>query len=139
MEQYLTYEQYQTWGGTLSESAFALAEIKARARIDAMTQKRVAYMQTVPEQVQAAMMEIITVDGTYSASAQAAAPVAASFTTDGYSESYGSAESRTATIEKQLTASILTLLDGVVDDHGTPLTFAGVPTAHDPWPGVWIP
>jgi hypothetical protein len=139
VEQYLTYEQYQAWGGTLSESAFNLAEIKARARIDAMTQKRVAYMQTVPEQVQAAMMEIITVDGTYSASAQAAAPVAASFTTDGYSESYGSAESRTATIEKQLTASILTLLDGVVDDHGTPLTFAGVPTAHDPWPGVWIP
>ena len=137
--QYLTFEQYQAWGGTLEEAAFNLAEIKARARIDAMTQKRVAYMQAVPEQVQAAMMEIITVDGTYSASAQASAPVAASFTTDGYSESYGSAESRTATIEKQLTASILTLLDGVVDDHGTPLTFAGVPTAHDPWPGVWIP
>ena len=139
MAQYMTYEQYQAWGGTLDEAAFNLAEIKARARIDALTQKRVAYMQTVPEQVQAAMMEIITVDGTYSASAQAAAPVAASFTTDGYSESYGSAESRTAAIEKQLTASILTLLDGVVDDHGTPLTFAGVPTAHEPWPGVWIP
>lgn len=139
MAQYLTYEQYQEWGGTLSESAFNLAEIKARARIDALTQKRVAYMQTVPEQVQAAMMEIITVDGTYSASAQAAAPVAASFTTDGYSESYGSAESRTASIEKQLTASILTLLDGVVDDHGTPLTFAGVPTAGDGWIGGWIP
>ena len=139
MAQYLTYEQYQAWGGTLDEAAFNLAEIKARSRIDAMTQKRVAYMQTVPEQVQAAMMEIITVDGTYSAGAQASSPVAASFTTDGYSESYGSAESRTAAIEKQLTASILTLLDGVLDDEGTPLTFAGVPTAHDPWPGVWIP
>ena len=139
MAQYLTYAQYQAWGGTLEEAAFNLAEIKARARIDAMTQKRVAYMQTVPEQVQAAMMEIITVDQTYSASAQASSPVAASFTTDGYSESYGSAESRTAAIEKQLTGSILTLLDGVLDDEGTPLTFAGVPTAHDPWPGVWIP
>ena len=42
MAQYLTYEQYQAWGGTLDESAFNLAEIKARARIDAMTQKRVA-------------------------------------------------------------------------------------------------
>ena len=139
MAQYLTYAQYQAWGGTLDESAFNLAEIKARSRIDAMTQRRVAYMQTVPEQVQAAMMEIITVDQTYSASAQASSPVAASFTTDGYSESYGSAESRTAAIEKQLTGSILTLLDGVLDDEGTPLTFAGVPTAHDPWPGVWIP
>lgn len=139
MAQYLTYEKYQEWGGTLDESAFNLAEIKARARIDALTMGRVKAMAEVPEQVQAAMMEIIQVDGTYSASAQAAAPVAASFSTDGYSESYGSAESRTATIEKQLTASLLTLLDGVVDDHGTPLTFAGVPTAGDGWIGGWIP
>lgn len=139
MAQYLTYEQYQAWGGTLEESAFNLAEIKARSRVDALTMGRVARMAAVPEQVQAAMMEIITVDGTFSASAQAAAPVAASFTTDGYSESYGSAESRTAAIEKQLTGSILALLDGVLDDDGVPLTFAGVPTAHDPWPGVWIP
>lgn len=139
MAQYLTYAQYQAWGGTMAESAFNLAEIKARARIDAMTQGRVAVMQTVPEQVQAAMMEIINVDSTYSAAAQAAAPVVASFSTDGYSESYGSAESRTAAIEKQLTASILTLLDGVVDDNGVPLTFAGVPTIGEPWPGVFIP
>lgn len=139
MAQYLTYAQYQDWGGTLDEGAFNLAEIKARARVDALTMGRVKAMAEVPEQVQAAMMEIITVDGTFSASAQAAAPVAASFTTDGYSESYGSAESRTAAIEKQLTGSILALLDGVLDDEGVPLTFAGVPTAHDPWPGVWIP
>lgn len=139
MAQYLTYAQYQAWGGTMAESAFNLAEIKARARIDAMTQGRVAQMAQVPEQVQAAMMEIITVDSTYSAAAQAAAPVVASFSTDGYSESYGSAESRTAAIEKQLTVSILTLLDGVVDDKGVPLTFAGVPTIGEPWPGVFIP
>lgn len=139
MAQYLTFAQYQEWGGTLNEAAFNLAEIKARARIDALTMGRVARMAAVPEQVQAAMMEIITVDGTFSASAQVSAPVAASFTTDGYSESYGSVESRTAAIEKQLTGSLLTLLDGVLDDEGVPLTFAGVPTAGDPWPGVWIP
>lgn len=139
MAQYLTYAQYQAWGGGLSESAFNLAEIKARARIDAMTQGRVAYMAQVPEQVQAAMMEIITVDGTYSAGAQASAPVAASFTTDGYSESYGSAETRTAAIEKQLTGSIETLLDGVTDDDGVPLLYAGVPTIGAPWIGGIIP
>ena len=139
MAQYLTYEQYLAWGGTLDESAFNLAEIKARARIDAMTQKRVAYMREVPEQVQAAMMEIITVDSTYSAAAQVSAPVAASFTTDGYSESYGSAESRTAAIEKQLTGSLETLLDGVTDDDGMPLLYAGVPTIGTPWIGGLIP
>ena len=134
MAQYLTYAQYTAWGGTLSEAAFNLAEIKARSRIDAMTQGRVAHMAAVPEQVQAAMMEIIQVDGTYSAAAQASAPVAASFTTDGYSESYGSAESRTAAIEAQLTASVETLLDGITDDEGMPLLYAGVPVA-----GVWYP
>ena len=139
MAQYLTYAQYTVWGGTLSEAAFNLAEIKARSRIDAMTQGRVAYMATVPEQVQAAMMEIITVDSTYSAAAQAAAPVAASFSTDGYSESYGSAETRTAAIEKQLTASIETLLDGITDDDGVPLLFAGVPVIGAPWIGGIIP
>lgn len=139
MAQYLTYAQYQAWGGTLSQAAFSLAEIKARARIDAMTQGRVARMSAVPEQVQAAMLEIINVDSVYSASAQAAAPVAASFSTDGYSESYGSAETRTAAIEAQLTAGIETLLDGVTDDEGVPLTYAGVPTVGDPWPGVLIP
>lgn len=139
MAQYLTYAQYVQWGGTLDASAFNLAEIKARARIDAMTQGRVARMTQVPEQVQAAMMEIIGVDSTYSAAAQAAAPVAASFTTDGYSESYGSAESRTAAIERQLTASIETLLDGLTDDEGTPLLYAGVPTIGTPWIGGIIP
>lgn len=139
MAQYLTYQQYTAWGGTLEEPAFNLAEIKARSRIDAMTQGRVAHMASVPEQVQAAMMEIIQVDGTYSASAQAAAPVAASFTTDGYSESYGSVESRTAAIEAQLAASIETLLDGITDDDGVPLLFAGVPVVGPPWIGGILP
>ena len=104
-----------------------------------MTQGRVAAMQTVPEQVQAAMMEIINVDAIYSAGAQAAAPVAVSFSTDGYSENYGNVESRTEEIEKQLTTSIITLLDGILDDDGTPLLFAGVPTVGTFWQGVFIP
>ena len=136
---YLTYDRYVEWGGQLDELAFVPAEIKARARIDVLTMGRVKSMATVPEQVQVAMMDIMAVDSTYSASAQASVPVAASFTTDGYSESYGSAESRTAAIEKQLTENVLTLLDGVLDDNGVPLTFAGVPTSHEPWPGVYIP
>ena len=128
MARYLSYEQYRAWGGTLEESAFELAEIGARARIDALTMGRAARMAEIPEQVRAAMMEIIRVDGSFGAGAQAAAPVVAAFSTDGYSERYGSAEGRTAAIERQLTASILRLLDGVTDDGGVPLTFAGIPT-----------
>ena len=139
MAQYMTYDEYTAWGGTLDQGAYNLAEIKARARIDAMTQGRVARMAAIPEQVKAAMMECIAVDSAYSASAQAAAPVAASFTTDGYSETYGSAEGRTAAIEKQLTASLETLLDGITDDDGVPLLFAGVPVVGPGWIGGLIP
>lgn len=139
MAQYLTYAQYQAWGGTMSAQAFELAEIGARKRIDAMTYGRVAHMASVPQEVQAAMMEIITVDATYSATAQAASPVVASYSTDGYSESYGSAETRTAAIEKQLTGAIETLLYGVLDDNGVPLTFAGVPAVGFPNIGGLIP
>ena len=126
MAQYLTYEQYHAWGGTLDESAFNLAEIKARARIDALTMGRVKAMAAVPEQVQAAMMEIITVDGTYSASVQASAPVVASFTTDGYSESYQGAGERALAANRALDGEIRAMLAGETDAGGTPLTYAGV-------------
>lgn len=128
MARYLTYEEYQELGGSLPETAYNLAELKARKRVDALTQGRVANMAEVPFEVKAAMMEIMAVDARFSAAAQAGAPVVASFTTDGYSESYGSVESRTTSMEKQLTASIMTLLAGVTDDHGVPLLYAGVAT-----------
>lgn len=137
---YLTYEQYQAWGGDMSEGAYELAELKARKRIDALTFGRVANMAEVPMAVQVAMMEIINVDAVYSASAQASAPLAASFNTDGYSESYGSAETRTAAVEKQLRQTLLELLDGVTDDNGTPLLYAGIPYAgYYPFIGGLIP
>ena len=130
MAQYLTYEEYTAWGGSaLQEADWPLAELKARKRVDSLTQGRVAAMAEVPVEVKAAMMEILAVDGTFSASAQTAAPVVASFTTDGYSETYGSVEARTAAVEAQLSSTLEALLDGVLDDNGVPLLFAGVPVA----------
>lgn len=123
---YLTYEQYQAFGGTMTEEAFALAEMKARKRIDAMTQGRVARMAEVPGEVRVAMMEIIGVDGAFGAAAQASAPVVASFTTDGYSESYGGVSERMGAAEKQLSSTVGELLYGVTDDEGVPLIYAGV-------------
>ena len=130
MAQYLTYEEYTALGGSaIAEADWTLAELKARKRIDSLTQGRVATMTEIPDEVKAAMMEILAVDATYSASAQAAAPVVASFTTDGYSETYGSVEARTAAVEAQLSSTLEALLDGVLDDNGVPLLFAGVPVA----------
>lgn len=123
---YLTYEEYVARGGTLSEADFAPAEFRAGKRIDWLTDGRVAEMTTVPEAVKAAMMAIIRVDAVVGAEAQAGAPLVASFNTDGYSESYGSAENRTATLEKQLSAEVCRLLYRVKDDDGVPILYRGV-------------
>ena len=123
---YLTYEEYVAMGGGMAEGDFQLAELKARKRIDSMTQGRVAGMATVPEEVKAAMYEIIAVEQAFGAQAQASAPVVESFTTDGYSEKYGGATEREAAARKALDRTVNALLYGVCDDTGTPLLYAGI-------------
>ena len=123
---YLTYDEYQSYGGTLPEADFTLAEFKARKRVDYLTDSRVEAMTEIPEAVKLAMMSIIKADGAVGVDAQAGAPLVASFSTDGYSENYGSAADQTANVEKQLNAEIRRLLYGVKDDNGVPLLYRGV-------------
>ncbi|MBQ3386612.1 MAG: hypothetical protein IJG53_04740 [Eggerthellaceae bacterium] len=123
---YLTYDEYQSYGGTLPEADFTLAEFRARKRVDYLTDSRVENMAEVPEAVKQAMMSIIKADSAVGVDAQAGAPLVASFSTDGYSENYGSAADQTANVEKQLNAEIRRLLFGVKDDNGVPLLYRGV-------------
>ncbi len=123
---YLTYDEYQSYGGTLSEADFTLAEFKARKRVDYLTDSRVEKMAEVPEAVKLAMISIIMADGAVGVDAQAGAPLVASFSTDGYSENYGSAADQTANVEKQLNREIGRLLYGLKDDNGVPLLYRGV-------------
>lgn len=123
---YLTYDEYRAWGGALSEADFAQAELRARKRLDHLTDSRVEAMAEVPEAVKLAMMSIIKVDGAVGVDAQAGVPLVASFSTDGYSENYGSAAEQTVNFEKQLNEEIRRLLYGVKDDDGVPLLYRGV-------------
>ena len=127
MAQYLTYEEYVGYGGTLEEPEFTLAEFKARSRIDYLTLGRVKYMQTVPEEVKMAMMAIMKVDAKYSAVAQAeGSGLVSSFNTDGYSESYGSISEQYSAANQQLEREVYRYLFGVLDDTGIPLIYKGV-------------
>ena len=120
---YLTYDEYQSYGGTLPEADVTLAEVRARKRVDYLTDSRVENMAEVPEAVKQAMMSIIKADSAVGVDATAGAPLVASFSTDGYSENYGSAADQTANVEKQLNAEIRRLLFGVKDDNGVPLLY----------------
>lgn len=126
MAQYLTYEEYISYGGTLSEQDFTLAEFKARSRIDWMTLARVQNMQVVPEEVKMAMMVIMKVDSKYSADAQVDSAIVSSFSTDGYSESYGGISEQAQNAYNQTTNEVYKMLFGVCDDTGTPLIYKGV-------------
>ncbi len=123
---YLTFEEYLAYGGTVAEAAFPTAEFKARKRIDYLTNSRAAAMQTVPEAVKLCMTSIINADAALSADALAASPLVASFNTDGYSESYGSAAEQTAALERALNRQIREMLSGECDDSGTPLLYRGL-------------
>lgn len=126
MAQYLTYSEYTDYGGTLDEQAFTVAEFKARKRIDYLTASRVAAMAEVPEEVKLCMFSLIKADGVAGVEAQADNPLVSSFSTDGYSESYGSATDQVAALQKSLNAEIRTMLYGVLDDNGIPLLYRGL-------------
>lgn len=123
--QYLTYAEYQSYGGTASETAYPLLEFRARKRIDRLTFSRVQDMAEVPEAVKLCMMSLIEIDSKMGVEAQVDNPVVTSFSTDGYSESYGKALS-VKDADKTMFASIRSVLWGETDDEGTPLLYRGL-------------
>ena len=124
--EYLTYEEYRGYGGSLPEAEFPVFEFRARKRIDYWTDSRVQNMAAVPEAVKLCMMQLIKLDGKFGIDAQTESPVVASFSTDGYSESYGSASDQTTNAEKAVRKTVMSLLFGETDDNGTPLLYRGV-------------
>lgn len=122
---YLTYTEYQAYGGALSSADFDDAEFKARKAIDRLTDCRVREMSEVPEAVKRCMFSIISIDSAAGAEAQISNPTVTSFNTDGYSESYGhalSADDATKEIAKRITTDLY----GEVNDYGVPLLYRGV-------------
>lgn len=124
---YLTYAEFVSYGGTgISQTDFPTAEFSARKRIDRATFDRVQAMNEVPEAVKRCMVAIMEAQQSIGPEAQADSPIVASFSTDGYSESYGSAGEQTASMNVAIQNAISTLLYGEDDDNGVPLLYRGV-------------
>ena len=134
---YLTYEEYQSFGGTLSANEFVLQEFKARQRLDYLTASRIKnHMAEVPQEVKLCILSLITLQTKTSTEAITANPLLSSFNTDGYSESYGSAADQVALLTQQCNREIQTMLWGVKDDTGTPLLWRGCGPYRDEPPGA---
>lgn len=122
---YLTYDEYKQYGGTLSETEYTVAEFKSRKRIDRLTDCRVQNMESVPEAVKLCMVSLIKLENTVGIEAQAENPVVTSYSTDGYSESYGKALGASEASEA-MNKTVLSMLYGETDDNGVPLLYRGV-------------
>lgn len=122
---YLTYEEYKAYGGTLSETDFTVMEFKCRKRIDKLTDCRVQKMSSVPEAVKLCVMSLIKLESAVGTEAQAETPVVTSFSTDGYSESYGKAMG-VSDASTAMNSTVYSMLYGELDDNDVPLLYRGV-------------
>lgn len=129
-DMYLSLQEYIRYGGNVSIPVVEYGHIEyaVRKKVDIYTFGRIKHMRQVPEAVKRLMFELIHPQAVSAASAAAnsAAPVA-SFSTDGYSETYVNTHSAeylgyTATKEKAL---IYSYLAGVTDDNGVSLLYCG--------------
>ena len=118
---YLSYEEYVAMGGTLTEAEYALAEFRARKRLDYLTTGRIQAMAAVPEAVKLCVMSIVKAEGVLAVGTQADAPPVAAFTSDGYSETYADPAQQKEALEAALNAEIARLLWDETDDDGVPL------------------
>lgn len=121
---YLTHDEYTEMGGTLTAAEFRPLEFKSRKRIDYLTDSRVQNMEAVPEAVKLCVFALIGMEKAVGAEAQAEMPAVTSFSTDGYSETYGNALSADEAT-KQMSNTVKEYLYGEVDDTGVPLLYRG--------------
>lgn len=89
--QYLTFEEYEELGGTLTKTPFNLLEYEARKQIDLRTQRRLVGIKEIPNDVKLCIYHLIDKINTYAITidnANSSNGQIASENTDGYSISY---------------------------------------------------
>ena len=104
-ELYLTYQEYKSYGGELSETAFIPLEFKSRKRIDYLTDSRVQNMIAVPAAVKLCMYVLIGMESSVGRSEQAMDADTANAQMDALTKEY---------------------LYGEKDDNSTPLLYRGL-------------
>ena len=120
--QYLTYEEYKSLGGTLDEMPFNILEFKARQIINERTQSRLKNIEDIPIEVKTCVYHLINVSNSYQSKVSDVS--IASESTDGYSISYKSGIELTMEQKKQYNDIMETDLYGVIVDN-TPILYLG--------------
>ena len=125
--QYLSYEEYKSLGGTLGEMPFNILELKARQIINERTQNRLKNIEEMPQEVKICVYDLINTMNKYNLSDNSTSSNISSENTDGYSVTYKSGTEMTAEQKAQYEDVMLTDLYGVIVDN-TPILYLGVNT-----------
>ena len=125
--QYLTYEEYKSLGGTLGEMPFNILEFKCRKIIDNLTFNRLTNLKTQIQEVKMCIYDMINISSKYEQISNKQAQGITSESTDGYSVSYGSinAEQEKAR-ELELQGCVRDYLIDCKLIDGTPYMYCGV-------------
>ena len=125
--QYLTYEEYKSLGGTLGEMPFNILELKARQIINERTQNRLKDVEKIPQEVKICVYDLINTMNKYNLSNNSTSSNVSSENIDGYSVTYKSGTELTEEQKKQYDDVMETDLYGVIVDN-TPILYLGVNT-----------
>ena len=125
--QYLTYEEYKSLGGTLGEMPFNILELKARQVINERTQNRLKDVEKIPQEVKICVYDLINIMNKYNLSDNSTSSNISSENIDGYSVTYKSGTELTEDQKKQYDDVMETDLYGVIVDN-TPILYLGVNT-----------
>lgn len=135
---YLTYEDYKTLGGTLSETAFNDYEFLAETQVDYYTFNRLKNESelTYPDRLTRCMYELIKLiesksnllNPSVSAETGGVASAIASQSNDGVSISYNVVSANTIVdmSKNEICTTIMRCLDGVKNSLGQKLLYRGV-------------
>lgn len=113
--QYLTYQEYQSLGGTLQPTPFNLLEYEARNIIDLRTQNRLVGVTPIPQKVKICVFNLIEKMNTYIEQINQIGfnGSKSSESIDGYSVSYSSISSIKDVIASKEADLDNTLLEGL--------------------------
>jgi len=135
---YLTYEEYQSMGGTLNEATFNDYCFEAEAKINWYTFNRLKKDTTFPEEVKRCVYKLIkllqdaaaalVVSGDDNGGLNGAVAGIASQSNDGVSISYNtlSARDMLEASQNQVTTTIEQYLNGVTNELGKKLLYRGL-------------
>ena len=133
--QYLTYAEYKSLGGTLGEMPFNILELKARQIINERTQNRLKDVEKIPQEVKICVYDLINTMNKYNLSNNSTSSNVSSENTDGYSVTYKSGTEMTAEQKAQYEDIMLTDLYGVIV-NGEAILYLGANSST--YKGDWI-